>query len=424
MKKKVIDIIPPKKVKEHKIEVRSPRIEVFNREKSSNFLLKKRNLIFILLALIAIGLFSYAYFVLPKARVEIWPQTEKLNFQTDFKIENGKFLEIEQTISQQFPATEKFLKETRAEGVIRLYNNHSTTPFPLIKDTRFVSADKKLFRTPIAVIIPGKRHEAGRWVPGTIDIRVKADRPGEDFNIGPTTFSIPGLQGTAAFFNIIAKSAQPMTGGVIEESIRVSKKDLENAENVLNVKTEEVCFNALKNATLPGGDELRSSSRFTDVRVFDFFRETIEIKILEKISNVEIGTEIQNFDFGLKVSCQVLTFEKTDIKNFAKEFIEQQIPENKVIVPESLEMNTFIKEQDVIQGTATVSLELIIDIYSDIDKLSLQNELVGKSLIEAENFLKNKIQINRIYVRLWPFWVQSVPEDLERIKIELKFGVD
>jgi hypothetical protein len=411
MNRKIIDIFPPKKLN-NKEEIKTiRRTEIFS-YKQNSFLSKKENQIYIFLFLILVGIFSYLYFVLPVAEIEIWPKTEELNLRTELKLEKNineadfaakiipaRALVVEEVVNQEFEATEKFLKESRAEGIIRLYNDYSTATQTLIARTRFISADRKQFRTPVQVVIPGRRQETGRWVPGTVDIKVIADQPGEEFNISPTFFSIPGFLGLARFHKIYARSYQPMTGGMIEEVMRVSTEDLKRAENTLEPVIKNKCLTSLRNKIIPG---------------YDFLEEEIKIEILEKTADVEIGAEVKKFNFQKKASCQSLIIRTADIENFAKNFILTQLSENKIIVPESLKIDKSIRRENI-------DLNLIFNIYSMIDKSFLQKELIGKSLNEAQFFLEELSQINKVNLVLWPFWVRSVPEELERIKIELKF---
>ena len=432
MNKKIVDILSPEEVKKKtnkkageefsssrpawrlKIpKIKPPRFGI------PLFLRGKKTLILILLILAAVGVFSYSYFALARTRIEIWPETERLTFETELTVDEkikeldfltktapGKISERTEEITQKFPSSDKALIKKRAEGIIRVYNGYSISPQVLIATTRFVSADGKLFRTPTRVTIPGGHYERGRLVPGFLDVKVKADQPGEENNIGPTTFSIPGFAGTARFAKIYGKSFQPMTGGEIREVVRVSQEDLDRAKRILNEKAAETCSVALKAETTPE---------------FDFLKEAIETETLESSADVEVGTEIEEFNFQVKVRCRALVFKIEDIRNFAINLIAAQVAENKIVVPESLKINYLLERVDLKKGRMVLSLSLTAYVYSSIDQLSLQNGLAGKSLTEARVLLENLPQVNKVYVKPWPFWVKNIPEDLDRINIELRF---
>lgn len=378
-----------------------------NAKHSTSFSLWKKP-VFILTAIFLIGTFSYAYFALPRAEIKIWPKTEVLTTETKLitigKEIPGKDLEAIKRIDQKFFSSDWFLKEARAEGIIRLYNNYSTASQSLIPRTRFMSACGKKFRTPVRVVIPGKRREAGRWVSGTIDIKVIADQPGDEFNIGSTAFSIPGFAGLARFAAIYGRSYKPMTGGEIRDVVRVSQKDLNLAKDILTEKAAEGCLDILK----------------VD-QEFSILEEAIKIDILESFADVEVGTEKEKFTFQVKTKCRTIALKADDIKKFALNFITDKLPENQAIAPKSLKIDYSFENIDINQGEMSISLDLTANIYSIIDEFALREELIGKSLIETEVFLKNLLQINKVYVDFWPFWVESVPQNLDRVKIELKF---
>ena len=169
---------------------------------------KKGWLVLFLLLLFSVG--SWAYLSLSKAQIEITPKTEALAFKTkltvkkdiknpDFenKIIPGKIFEKEISLSQEFPSTGKATKESRAEGIIRVYNNYRLRQV-LIANTRFQPPLEKFkpplekdetpwFRTLKRVVIPPKSY---------VNVKVVADNPGEKYNIEPSKFSVPGLVGT------------------------------------------------------------------------------------------------------------------------------------------------------------------------------------------------------------------------------------
>ena len=403
MTKKVIDIISPTAFRKDKLkQVAQVNPIEFKKKKGD-----KKSLIFILTTIALLGIFTYAYFVLPKAEIKIWPKTELLTIETELIVGKeipGEVLESVKRIDQKFLSSDKFLRETRAEGIIRLYNNYSTASQALIPRTRFMSACGKTFRTPVRVVIPGKRREAGAWVPGTIDIRVIADQPGNEFNIDPTAFSIPGLVGLPRFTAIYGRSYQPMTGGEMREVVRVSQKDLDLAKNILIERAEDACLDVL-NAN----------------QEFSILKEAVEMNILESFADVKVGTEVKEFTFQKKIKCKTIAFKTDVLKKFALDFITNQLPENRLIVPESFKIDYFFESMDIDKGEMVLSLDLAADIYSTIDQSALRKELAGKSLTEVQTLLENLPQINKVYVDFWPFWVKSVPKNLDRIIIELMF---
>ena len=422
--KKVTDIFPPKKTekeKEIKIEKESSSsLKIFSNQVPTSPL--KKGLIFSLFFLILLGVFCY--FTLPKAEIEIWPETETLNLETKLTVDKetkepnilakiipAEIFQKERTLAEIFQSSGKVLKEEKAEGIISVYNNYSTSPQVLIAATRFVSSDGKVFRTSVKVTIPGGSYEKGKFVPGEIDIKVIADQPGPEYNIGPTTFSIPGFAGTDRYTKFYGKSFQPMAGGFQEEVSKVTKEDLTRAEDFLTKQAKKECEELLKNEMQ--SEEISSK--------FNYFLEEFRSEIVEKFSLAVPEEETKEFKFQVKARCETLLFQKEYLKSFAKESIIYQIPQGEKLYEESLKIDYFPESVDLDSGKIILSLSISAKIYSEVDVYNFKNALSGKSLLETKLFLENQPKITKVSVNLWPFWVRKVPEDLNKIKINLVF---
>jgi len=421
MVKKIFDILPPEKKEIREPEPKPERkseIKISLPKTSSKI---KWGLVLALIVLVSIGIFS-DFILLGKAKIEIWPETEILTFKTkltlDKEVEEPNFsakvipaeiFEEEKSISENFLSSGKFLKEIKAEGIIRVYNNYSTSSQILVANTRFISADGKLFRSIERVIIPGREEKEGKLIPGYIDIKVRADQPGSEYNIGPTTFSIPGFAGTPKYTAFYGKSFQPMITGLKEEVPQITQKDLDQAQKTLKEKVIADCEAALKNKIPMEFVLLKNEGE-----------EGLKIEIIEATSSAKIGEELQNFNFQVKVKCKSLGVKIIEIENFVKNFILDQIPENKKVHWESLKFNYSFETINLDLTKITLVLEMEIKIYTDIDQEALKKSLAEKSLKEAQWFLENQTQIIRIEIVLRPFWLKKIPERIEKIDIELR----
>jgi len=408
MAKKVVDIFSPRF---------SPGPTPSQKKKGKPFpLRRKASWRLVLLVLIIIGIF--AYFTLPRAEIEIWPETEIVTFEAkskaDTKVENidllaklipGISFEKEKTLSREFPSTGRKLIEERAEGIIRVFN-HSPREQILIARTRFQPPLRKFqppleegetpwFRTTERIVIPPR---------GYVDVRVVADVPGEKYNIESSIFVVPGLAGTPQYTLVYGKSFESMKGGLRKEVTVVTQEDLEKAERVLKEKARKETKRALENKIPPE---------------FIFLSEATKAEILELFSLAQAGSELEEFIFQVRAKATTISFRKEDLENFAKEFIIFKIPADKRIDRESLRITYSPKDIDFEAGKILLSFNLEARIYSDIDKLSLKQKLFGKSLVEAQSFLQNQPDIKRAEVKLWPFWVRQVPRPLEKIRLEI-----
>jgi len=442
MAKKFFDIIPPQK---SSAETGSPQARILIKKdlkkkdkyglephrhpykertyrifRNRRFLLKS----FVLSSLILILIGLSGFFFFSKAKIDIWPEAETLNFEEEVTIDSnydqfkpaiwveegiipGKIFSDEKFSSQEFFASGKTLKEEKARGIIRVYNAYSTFSQALLANTRFVSTEGKLFRSVKREIIPGGRYEKGNLVSGYTDIEVQAAEPGEEYNIGPSTFSIPGFAGTPRYTNFYGKSFAPMTGGFKGEVPQVTKEDLERAENTLAGKLKKESRDFLK-AALP-----------LDFVLLD---EAISQEVIESSASLEAGTKTESFDYQVRISSKGVGFKNTDIEKFTKSFISLNTPEGKKFQEESLEINYSPESVNVKSGKIVLNLKIRAKIYSDINLIELKKALLGKSFKEVKIFLGNHSQITKIELKSWPIWRKKIPENLD--KVELKLRID
>ncbi|MDD5145910.1 MAG: hypothetical protein PHF44_03670 [Candidatus Pacebacteria bacterium] len=412
---KILDIIPPEKINHEaeKKEVKNEEVsKIMERGKSSPF--KK---IFFSTLILIIAFASFANFFLNNVKIQIWPETETLDFTKEITVEAntkeiyvssstipGEIFEEEKSVSREFPATGEVLVEKKAHGQIRVYNNYSVNSQPLVSETRFVSAEGKIFKTLERVVIPGGKMEKGNLQPGFIDVEVEADEPGESYNIGPTAFSIPGFLGGPKYTSFYAKSFQDMAGGFSGKVLQVSSKDLEYAKNTLIDSLIEESKNSLK-------EKISTDYILPENAVF--------FETLESNSSAKEGSQSPNFTYKVKIKIKELVFKKTDLETFAKEFILSQISKDKKIEEKSLNINWNAESADIPSGRIILAFEFSAKIYFAIPEAELKEALQGKSLAEARAILGDLPNVKKVQVIPWPFWLNSLPNDADKIKVEL-----
>src|SRR3989344_1524173 len=131
--KKIFDIAPPRKKEAE--EIRGHQLPPSLALAKKPFASKKILPLIAGTALLIVA--STSYFTIPhKVKIDIWP--EKRNFEetvavtvsadrTGANFMRGKILESEKTVSQNFTAQGKRLSAAKAQGIIRIYNNYSTS---------------------------------------------------------------------------------------------------------------------------------------------------------------------------------------------------------------------------------------------------------------------------------------------------------
>lgn len=417
MPQRVTDILKPEEIKikekrkgeirpkkEEKVKIKKPHLRVFL-------------IPIILVIIVVVGLGTFSYYFSLGVKILIWPKQETLNSQVQLTVDKetkdinifakiipGFLFQEEKTISQDFAASGKSLKETKAEGTIRVYNNYSTTSQILIANTRFISAEGKLFRSLERVVIPGGKYEKGKLQPGYLDIKVRADQLGEEYNIGPSTFSIPGFAGTPKYTGFYGKSSESMKGGYKGEIAQVTEKDIENAKNAIFQRIFGETRNGLKEKISPE---------------FILIEEGIRDKTLET-SIPKAGVFQETFKAEIKGVSEAIVYKKQDLENFAKETILFQKPVDKKLHQESLKIDYSLGKLDLDLGKITLNLNISAKIFSEINEEALKENIAGETPAQITEFLSIQPQIERIEIKLLPFWAKEAPNNKDKIRVELR----
>ncbi|MCD6550147.1 hypothetical protein J7K24_01215 [bacterium] len=411
-RRKMIDIIPPRQREE---------VLLMKERKSSNYFQNKKKgkkIILCGIVLLAALLFVYSSFF-AKAEIYIKPVMHKFGSQIEIIVDKkanqidlsknivpGFILEESNSLTKTFSASGKSIDEKKAEGIIRVYNNYSTFSQAFRAQTRFMAASGEIFRTPTRVVIPGKKIEKGKEVPGYKDIRVIADQPGEEYNIGPTTFSIPGLVGTPLYTKFYAESFEPMKGGYRKEKPQVTEEDIQKAQ-------EEV----LETLRLEGKKVLQKKA---DDNGFVFLDQALFEQIQSTSSSANIGEMVDNFDFSGKMSLTALVFREKDIEKI----IANKIEENERIYLESLNYHWEVEKVDFKKGKMIVNLKFSVDLYPNINLKEIKSNVLDKNILDAKQMIIDDERVYNVEIKIKPFWRKKLPSRLNNIKVRINFGLE
>ena len=415
MANKIRDILPPEEFIPTPQEMEKPQIEEQEEKKEELPKKIKVNWVWILVLLFLI-IAAVTGFKILKVEVKIWPERETVEVRTNITLDTGVkepdfeneiipgyFFETEETISETFSSSGETLKRT--EGIIRLYNEYTTKSENWLAGTRFVSSEGKLFKSKNRILVPGAEIKDGKMTASYVDVLVEAAEPGEEYNIGPSHFSIIAYKGTPKYTKYYGESFEAMKGG--GDSFKVTAQDIENAQSSLIDKVKDKAITALE-------------SKITDE--FIFLEDVLDTEIIEISSLAQEGDILEKFNSRVTIKVITIVFKKEQVKNFAKEFISSGIPASakKLLYEKSLNIDYTPQVVNFESGKVIVALNLSVIVYPDIDLQSLKKELSGKSLTEAESLLGQQAEF-RGEVKPWPFWafwVKSMPEDLNKIEIE------
>lgn len=441
--KKVFDIIPPKESGEPigPVRVRQPSqkpekpgfFEKLNKKKKTaaikpvfpkpprakiNFDFIKRIMWWPVLTVLGlVFIFGASYFLIkPKVEIDVWPVKTPLNLKTQVLVSassqgaagivSGEIKTYEHLVTQDFPTTGVRANSTKASGKIVVYNAYSTSDQSLIADTRFVSDNGKLFRTPVRIVVPGAHYEGSKLIPGEIEITVVAGEAGEEYNIGPSTFSIPGLAGTPRYTAFYAKSFGSMTGGAEAETVMVTKKDIEGAEEILSSR-------ALQEAKKALADSLSSENYIME-------DDALTAEVSEVLTLAKEGQEVESFSVQAKAEATAIVFKKEELEKFAQSYVSENLPEGKLMDENSLAISYLPKSVDLKNGKILLDVEISAEIYPLINENAIKEAVKNKRSEEIPPALNQFSEIEKSQARLWPFWANRAPLETGSIAVKLR----
>ena len=321
--------------------------------------------------------------------------------ETMFKIPLTAY-EFRRTVTQKFPTTEIKNIENKAKGTIRIYNAYSSEPQVLIATTRFLSKEGKLFRLVNKVTVPGAKIENGKIVPSYVDAEVIADKAGEDYNIGPTTFTIPAFEGTPRYSKFYAESFSKMTGGYIGTAKIVGQSDFEKAKSqIINI------------ASISLNEELKSKLKKGDIVLDD-----AKIFTLDNVStNPQIGEKADEFEITGKVILKALVFNEDDIKQVFIAEAKKNNPQFEDKELFSYQFNYGAPRVDFDKKLLSFPVEAQLVFREKINSDDFVNNLTGKSIKELESFFKKFNNIEKVDISIWPNFLKFTPLNSSRIKL-------
>lgn len=358
------------------------------------------------------------YFVLPKAEIEVVPKAEAVEQTIGVVADKGiAFIDLAQgTIpaqairfdkkaSGEFAATGESLANEKAKGIMTVYNEYSSAPQGLVEKTRFVSSDGKVFRTVKSITVPGAKISEGKVVASSIDVEVIADEPGESYNIAAGKFVIPGFQGTPKYegFYGIAKNA--MYGGTSGVVRIVSANDIEKAKNEIWAGLQKDLEEDAKTQA-PEGLKLLPEAKKMEIASFE--------------ASVPAGAKAEKFTMTVKGMAAFIFFDEQDVINLARENSETESLEKKDYSGESSQIAYSDVRADFEKSKLSFKANVQEKLVWKVDDSILRKLVAGRNENEIRTILNSHEEILSARILFWPFWVDAVPGNPDRVKVNVK----
>lgn len=303
-----------------------------------------------------------------------------------------------------FPATGRKHIERKATGKILIYNNYSSSPQPLVASTRFEAPDGKIFRLQKAVVVPGAKVENGKVVPMSIEAEVAADKAGEEYNIGQTVFTIPGLKGSLKYKGFYAESKEAIKGGFVGEAVYPTEEDVKKA------RAEAV--ESLKNAS----ESFVLSQIPKEFKIIDGAKQFYVNQ--EKLSDE--SDEKGNFNFFLEGTYSVIAFKEADFLELMKMSGRNNFNNDKLDI-NKFEAEYGVGRPDFDNGEISFAVNFRSDLWQSPEVGDdFKNKIAGKNEKELKSAIYSLPSIDKAIVSFWPIWVGRVPSNIKRIEIAVE----
>jgi hypothetical protein len=360
-----------------------------------------------LIVLVVIAASAGALIYFSSAKIEIVPSTISATVQASLTANSSsgdlpfKVITAQKIASQSVQGGGTKTVNSSASGTITIYNTQAK-PQALITNTRFATASGLIFRIHGAVTVPA----GSAAKPGTVSAKVFADQAGSTYNVGPSSFTVPGFAGTPQASQVYARSITAMTGGASGTVPTVDAVAGAQARTALTAALapdlaksiqEQIAADYAGYVFVPGAatttfQELDSAPSATSGMVDLKEQGTITAVIFP---NAALAKAIAASSSGSNYQGEPLTISNTESL--------------KLVPTAGIPTDAATTFSFTLGGTAPL-------VYT-VDTARIAAAVAGKTRSAAEVALTNYPEVNRAIIVLRPFWKQSFPEDPTGIKI-------
>lgn len=353
---------------------------------------------FLVVTLVLLGVIIF--FTSKKATIVIVAKTDNKNVNLDVSVDQQKTGAssigglVTTTVfkwSQKYFPTGNKTTDGLAVGSVTLYNDTGAAQ-PLVKTTRLLTPAGVLFRLSDRVIVPAK---------GQVVASVYADQPGASGNIGPSKFTIPGLNAEKQKV-IYAASATGMAGGVRTVGI-LTADDLKAAESDYIEKVKQAINSSLGSAG-------------------SFNQKLIFVPAHRVAADRQDGEEVTEFNLSGTSTAVIVYYNNDELKSILGKEISSRIDAGtEKVLSVSKEPQVALASYDLAKQKAQLSVyqDVLVTLDANADKLAAAN-FFGKSKDEVERYVFGLGHVVGVDVKFSPSWMRSAPATADRVQVIVK----
>lgn len=301
----------------------------------------------------------------------------------------------------------------QARGTVRIINKYSKSQ-TLVKTTRLLTSDKKLYRIDKTIVVP-----AG----GEVSVGAYADQNGSVYAIGPTKFTIPGLfvdlqkyiyaVSDVAFVPVTATAPSPKPTTKPEPSKPTTSKTGTTVTADMIAQAQKQVMDVILTQA--------KQSLAAEVKDPKFSQVLYTVKVLEKKTNATVGQSTDQFLASAKLDVTAVYYSKEDMAALITSKLKDRIPDGRELTPFNSDMIEYSLElTDAKAETASVHAASELGYHLTASSPSLQKSLIaGKSKDDAIALLKVE-GVDDVEIVLHPGWMSKLPTLKDHINLKIE----
>ena len=295
----------------------------------------------------------------------------------------------------------------RASGTITISNCDYSDGFTLASGTQFISSEGLRFVSQAAVTVPRFTGSASACSltgssAGTASVRVSAIEIGEEFNIAAGVYQISGMTGN------VGASGTAMSGGSKRNVRVVSQEDISRARAELGASNEA---EGRRELISNFGDDYIVIEASIDINVRDPRSEPgINREVTGSTARLIVETVYSGF--GVSRS-QLGRFLDAQAESEIGDDSDQRVYDNGL---GSVSFDNFVDND----GIRSVTVRAPARVGPDIDEDHVKETARGRRQGDVVRLLGSTNGVRDVDVRFSFFWISTVPNDVDRIRVEFE----
>ncbi len=358
--------------------------------------------------LAAVLVLIFIFWQVSRAKMEVTLTPRTISFAVDKTLNFSKdgsggiaFSTISVPIEEKgsYVSKSKRSLDASAKGTVTIFNKFSKEPQVLVASTRLQSPDGKIYRIPKTIVVPGLQVQGGESKPGSIEVNVSADKPGGDYNIGFTDFTIPGFQGSPKFKTIFGRSKTEIKGGTSGIQNVIAKDDITNAVNDLTPKAKSHAAAMLQEKLPPNSFLLSPTADFT---------------VLSTGVNPPAGEAGDNFTLTLKGEARGIIVDKNAL---AISLVQTDSNVSNMNLQNLDKLSIKLSNYKYEVAAFTAAFKGSANTMSTIDPYTVRSLIKNQNISDPLTLLTALPQASKAIVKFSPFWLRRIPQNSGSIDI-------